>query len=445
MAATTPGATFSRPKKRIEYVPGKLLMRVKPDAFRPQALSPSFRMTRSVAESMPAAVASPMEYLKANAGLTSVTPIFSSRRRQLKRVSVAAAHRMRLGMMTSVVDTTNESLAGINMLSLKESEITPQLVNRLKRWPAVEIVERMPARWLAAARTRVDPMANLQWGLRAIEWFATRRPSARKVTVAILDTGVDAGHPELEDALSGYHRMGFRATDLLGHGTHVAGIIGALINNGIGIAGVAACSLEAWKIFPDKPYAGDFYVDSDAYLGALREVGNSGAGVLNLSIGGTISSETEQLLFRWLERQGVVTVAAMGNEFEDGNPVEYPAAYEGVLAVGSIAETRRRSPFSNTGKHIDLVAPGSNILSTLPRRKSKYRQDTDYVSWSGTSMATPHVAGIAALVRAKFPKLDAPAVKQRLRRSSLRLPNMRGKSWTPSYGTGLLSAKKALQ
>ena len=83
----------------------------------------------------------------------------------------------------------------------------------------------------------------------------------------------------------------------------------------------------------------------------------------------------------------------MGNEYEDGNPTEYPASYPNVIAVGAINEASNRAPFSNTGNHIALAAPGTNILSTLPMKQSVARkaEDTRYAAWSGTSMATPHV------------------------------------------------------
>ena len=155
-----------------------------------------------------------------------------------------------------------------------------------------------------------------------------------------------------------------------------------------------------WKIFPETPIDGEYYVDANLFADALREAARAGLSALNMSIGGTQSSRTEALLMRRLVDRGVVVVAAMGNEFAEGNPKEFPAAYDGVLAVGAVAENRERSAFSNTGSHIGICAPGSNILSTLPRRRSSFRDETMYASWSGTSMATPHVTAAAALVAA---------------------------------------------
>jgi len=193
-----------------------------------------------------------------------------------------------------------------------------------------------------------------------------------------------------------------------------------------------------------SPIFGDFYVDTERYLRALNAVIGAGVKVVNLSIGGTASSQTEAILFRRLENRGITVVAAMGNEFEEGNPVEYPAAYPSVLSIGSIAENRRRSRFSNTGRHIDMVAPGSNILSTLPTRRSAYLTETHYGSWSGTSMATPHVTAAAALIAARNPNMSTAQIKEHLLRTATRLPEMGTRAWTRSYGAGLLNLKKAL-
>ena len=138
--------------------------------------------------------------------------------------------------------------------------------------------------------------------------------------------------------------------------------------------------------------------------------------------------------------------AAMGNEFEEGNPKEFPAAYAGPLAVGAIDETDRRASFSCTGAHIGLVAPGVNILSTVPHIKASFADNTDYNSWPGTSMATPHVAGCAVLVYGNTPKSKAAAdaVIKRLTSTARKLPAMNKKMFTREYGAGLLDLAAAL-
>jgi subtilisin family serine protease len=168
--------------------------------------------------------------------------------------------------------------------------------------------------------------------------------------------------------------------------------------------------------------------------------------VVNLSIGGTASDQTEALLFKLLNDDGINVVAAMGNEFEDGDPTEYPAAYDGTIAVGAINEANRRAFFSNTGAHIALSAPGVNILSTLPMKTSPVRDgtDTEYNAWSGTSMATPHVTAAAALVLTKQPALDGAQMKKHLQKTAASLPVMQGKKFTQTVGAGLLDLEAAL-
>jgi subtilisin family serine protease len=290
-------------------------------------------------------------------------------------------------------------------------------------------------------------MQNLQWGLRAINWFNANRPDARAVRVGVLDTGIDLTHPDLKGLVAAdrYFHEGTSARDLLGHGTHVCGIIAAVVNNDTGIAGVARCKLTVWKIFGDQPADdGEFYVEGDAYLRALGAARDAGVRVMNLSIGGTASSRTEQLLFARLESAGVTVAAAMGNEYQEGNPTEYPGAYRGVLAVGAVAESLRRSVFSNTGRHIGLVAPGSNILSTLPMKTSQWLTESEYASWSGTSMATPHVAGAAALLAARNQTWGPAEIKKRLADTARKLPMMKKAKWNATYGAGLLDVARAL-
>jgi subtilisin family serine protease len=140
-------------------------------------------------------------------------------------------------------------------------------------------------------------------------------------------------------------------------------------------------------------------------------------------------------------------VAAMGNEFEEGNPKEYPAAYPGLLGVGAVDEVERRAAFSCTGAHLGVVAPGVNILSTVPRQKASLADATDYDSWPGTSMATPHVSGCAALLYAKRDKskVSAAAVVKRLTSTARKIAEMKNKAFTKEHGHGLVDLAAALE
>jgi subtilisin family serine protease len=384
--------TFQAPAgERLEFVPRQVVVRVHESALRE-------------AED---AANEPLELLAREAGTRNVEPL----------------------------------VEGMTLIEV-EGDVSRDLLRRVEASPAIAFAEPVPARWPSAAEP-ADPRHNRQWGLRAIRWFDAPLPSAESVIVAVCDTGVDAAHPDLAEAISSYDHEGAGAADIVGHGTHVSGIIAARVNNDAGIAGVAACRIAMWKVFPDEPYQGNFYVDGTRFLRALNAVATSGAKVLNLSLGGTQASQAEQLLFDRLERAGVTVVAAMGNEYAGGNPTEYPAAYEHVLAVGAAAETDLRSPFSNTGKHIGLAAPGSDILSTLPTTASPYRPATNYASWSGTSMATPHVTAAAALVAAQHQQWRPADTKQHLRDTARRVADMGSARWTEAYGSGLLDVAAA--
>jgi len=435
-----------------EFVPGKLIVR-----FREEALAPAravverglrtVRRMRDLASALPEQVSAPLEMLKRQCGVKRIDPLLAPPPRAASAAGMTRMTRGVLSLAASVEGSPRERLAGYNVIELEEKHVSAETLRRIQASRAVQFVERVPNRWVSARRKRpaADPALNLQWGLRAIDWFAApRRPSAAQVHVAVLDTGVDARHPDLKGAIEAYHRAGHSAKDLPGHGTHVAGIIAALANNGVGIAGVADCRLHLWKVFGDPagPTAFEEF-DDEAYNRALGAVLDSPARIVNLSLGGTASSRTEAELIAALVAEGALVVAAMGNAYEEGNPVEYPGAYPDVLAVGAIGESRRRAAFSCTGRHINLVAPGEHILSTLPRYAFADRA-TDYDAWDGTSMAAPHVAGVAALLKAQNPAKSGAWIGARLQKTAQRLPAMRRKKFSAAYGHGLVSVARAL-
>jgi subtilisin family serine protease len=446
--------TFGGPRgDRLSVLPGRYFVRFQPAAIRPHVPGRArggagpgrMAFTAATADAVPDAVVEPLEYLRQNTGLKSLRPLFSEAgRSRVARAKVTEAERARLAVAASVLTQEDDDIAGFAIAEL-DPKASARSIAHAASAAAIDFIEPVPAHWVTAATgATADPMENLQWGLRAIGWFDADRPDASQVSVGILDTGIDAGHPDLENVAVTYDHAGTRAEDIVGHGTHVAGIVAAETNNAIGIAGIARCAIHMWKIFPDEPLQGDFYVDPELFADALRAAADSGLRALNMSIGGTQSSNTELVLIRRLIDRGVVVVAAMGNEFEAGNPTEFPAAYDGVLAVGAVAETRDRAAYSNTGSHIGICAPGSNILSTLPRRRSSFRTETLYASWSGTSMATPHVTAAAALVAARDPTLSATDIAQRLRSTAATVSAMRGRARTNEYGDGLLDLKRAL-
>ncbi|HEV7879501.1 S8 family serine peptidase [Bradyrhizobium sp.] len=429
------------------HVPGQLIIRFKPGAVRQMAANPVARSAsaRLVARAMPEEVAGPLDLLRDQAGLSSVKPLFVTGTRPQAPASAVMARAVIHGALArSATHSPRETLTGYQLVDLKDKKITPALLKRLRASKAVDLVEPVPNRWLCDA----DPKINRQWGLRAIRWFNGTHPDAAEVHVAVIDSGIDEGHPDLKDAIEEYRHDGNGARDFLGHGSHVGGTIAAVVDNTIGIAGIANCRLHCWKVFNDptpvrKLQNFNFHFYSMALAAAL----DSDIKVINMSIGGTDRSKAEAAVFEELREAGVVVAAAMGNEFEEGNPKEYPAGYPGPLGVGAVDEFGKHASFSNTGAHIGLVAPGVNILSTVPRVKAADADRTNYDSWDGTSMATPHVAGAAALLYANRGKSKASgdAVIERLTSTARKLPGMRKKKFTPQYGAGLLDIEAALK
>jgi Subtilase family len=292
-------------------------------------------------------------------------------------------------------------------------------------------------------RSQLDPLLSRQWGHSAVRIAEARKRAnfrdAQSLTVAVADTGVDTTHPDLDGIISEYKNFvgGESVRDYEGHGTHVAGIIAAELNNGIGISGLCVAKILALKVLPTR-----VEWDAAAYYRALEYCIGRGR-VLNLSLGAADFDPGERDVIADLIEAGVVVVAAMGNDYEDGNPKEYPAALPGVCAVGATDQADRRAGFSNTGRHIAISAPGVGIVSTTPTYKYAHGV-SHYDEFDGSSMATPHVSAAAALVLAGNPSLTPAQVIRKLQRSADRVSGMKGRP-SNSYGWGRLNIEAALR
>lgn len=308
--------------------------------------------------------------------------------------------------------------------------------------------------------------------IRAIEgWDLARADS--NVVIGIVDTGVDLTHPDLSAAL--WHNAGEMGLDKQGrdrrtngvdddgngvvddwvgydfgggngytpdndpspgysHGTHVAGIAGASGNNGIGVIGVAfGAKLMAVKISDDNPDNPTLTAGFSGIIYAAK----MGANIINCSWGGPGRSQAEQDVIDAVSASGSLVVAAAGNEAT--LLPSFPAAYRNVLAVASVSTADQRSTFSNFNASIGISAPGELIYSTVPRSLTP----DGYKAESGTSMASPLVAGAAALVISKFPDLAPEQVSAVLRASAADIS-----ASNPSYpgllGSGRLDLQRAL-
>lgn len=274
----------------------------------------------------------------------------------------------------------------------------------------------------------VQPAQVMDWGVAAIEanqvWSAYEGAG---VNVAVIDTGIDLQHSDLK--VIGGATFVPRTTgydDDNGHGSHVAGIIAAR-NNAIGIVGVAPkAELYAVKVLDKR---GSGYV-SNVILGIEWAIDHN-MDVINMSLGSNTGS---QFLYDALESakiKGILSIAAAGN---DSGPVDFPGAYNNTVAVGATDSLNTIAWFSSFGPEIDVVAPGVNIYSAS--------KANDYKTLSGTSMATPHVAGLAVLYKDKYPNATLDDFLQALAGSSLDLGDA---GFDVHYGHGLVNAVRLMQ
>ena len=282
-----------------------------------------------------------------------------------------------------------------------------------------------------------DPYQAIQWDLPNIRTAqAWTRSSGAGVTVAVVDSGVDADHPDLAanvlpglDLITGSTGRGI---DPHGHGTHVAGTIAAVTGNDTGISGVAPHA----KILPVRVLAADGVGSMGVAAQGIVWAADNGAQVINLSMGATAQVAAVTNAIGYARSKGVVVVAAVGNSRMAGSPTNFPAADEGVIGVAATDPAGTYAGYSNAGGYVDLAAPGSGIVSTYPTALGH-----PYVGMNGTSMAAPHVAAVAALLKSYDAGLTPDQVEAALTRSAAdRGPAGRD----DDYGYGLLDAVAAL-
>jgi thermitase len=233
-----------------------------------------------------------------------------------------------------------------------------------------------------------DPWFWNQWGMVKVQapqaWDVTT--GSPGINIAILDTGVDLDHPDLANKIVSNINLTSSTTvdDVHGHGTHVAGIAAAMTNNGIGVAGLGyGSTIMNVKVMGDTGSGAYSWIAS----GIIWAV-NNGAEVINMSLGGSSASSTLEDAINYAWSRGVVVVAAAGN-YGNTAPL-YPAYYTNCIAVAATNAIDAKPSWSNYGDWVDVAAPGNCIYATL--------KDNSYGYKSGTSMASPHVAGLAALV-----------------------------------------------
>jgi subtilisin family serine protease len=283
-----------------------------------------------------------------------------------------------------------------------------------------------------------DPLFPEQYSLKKVEagkaWFLNTGKDT--VKIAIIDSGVDLEHPDLKaKLLEGYNALdpAKPPKDDVRHGTHVAGIAGAIGNNGVGVAGLASNC----KIIPVKVLGANSGT-LDSISAGLIWAADNGADVVNMSLGTYSENQTLAEAVKYALGKNVVCIATMGNDNTEKK--RYPAAYPGMIAVGSTDENDKKSGFSNYGSWMTVSAPGSNILSTLPTYMSS--GNIGYGKLSGTSMAAPLVTGLAGLIRSQHKDMHPKDVSKMLQDSADDLGEIGHDKY---FGAGRINAFKAVK
>lgn len=358
---------------------------------------------------------------------------------------------------------------------------TPQAAELNLKWQTLNAIEQLNADSdvlfaepnyifkASAVHAKVnDPSFSLQWNLSMIDAPAAWEASTGEgVTVAVIDTGIDTKHLDLINNINftdGYDFIVDAAsaddedpgsdnnpqdTGAFFHGSHVAGIIAAQGNNNIGVAGVAykTTIMPLRALGVENTGTNSDIASAILYAAGLPNASGltptKKADIINLSLGATaIPALIKDAIDKALA-QGIIIVAAAGNE--RSTVPHYPAAFEGVVAVSSVNERKILSNFSNHGAHIDVTAPGGTsvsnvlfdgfqdgILSTL--------YANEYAEYTGTSMSTPHVAGVAALMKSINQNLNTNSFEDALNNGEL-TDNLMAPDF---YGNGLINAAKSV-
>ena len=441
------------------YAPGEVIVILQAE--------PNERITKFIPDNQHA-IAS--EQVPATFGIQSIDEVLSSQ----KTLGINRVHGIMPESRTDISDDVRALAATMRAtyrIRLERDTEVEEVVDALEALP--EVAEAYP-NYLSFTMTTTpdDTHYGTQWGLTSIRcpeaW--DRQKGKSTVVIAVVDTGIDLNHPDLSgklvpgrdlvhltdgtmpgDTLTDSWGEVWRVEgdlrtadnlpqDDVGHGTHVAGIVGASSDNNRGVAGVAwHCRLMPIRVMYRLVRLSDGFVGgsgTNANISAgIRWAVDNGADVINLSLGGFGASPDLNAAIQYATAQGVVVVAAMGNH--GSNRAAYPAAFSNVISVGAINVSERRATFSATGSHIDVSAPGVAIRST--------DWDDTYSNKDGTSMAAPFVAGLAGLILSCNPNLTPAQVGTILRDTAKPLrDNPSDPVPNTNYGAGLIDAKAAI-
>lgn len=319
--------------------------------------------------------------------------------------------------------------------------------------PRVSMVEEDKVRYLA--NTPNDPYYSSQWSLpniQATEAWQQIGTLNKSIKVAVIDTGVDADHPDLAGRIaSGGKGFNYSISsnnsvasddfnDVLGHGTMVAGVIVANTHNSIGVAGVSG-NLDV-KILPIKVFWGSDPLKATCYtsdiIAAIDYAISQGVDVINMSLGAIGYIEAENLAVQRAINAGITVVASAGNDgnTSDAGKYEYPASYNNVISVGSINSSNAKSVFSSYNDKVSVVAPGEGIVTT--EKNSGYSYPS---AVNGTSFSAPVVSAIAAVLKGENPSAAPSQIKTTIQSSAIDLGTV---GYDVYYGYGKVNFLNAV-
>jgi serine protease len=415
-------------------------------------LTSNFSAAANYTHAIPASWVLPNEAIvKFKDNVTSPTPK-NQRSLSVKKLNPGRANLITFDFNNSFKATTvslSPSLEELKRLNPQSYQVYKTLLE-IKKLQLDDNVEYASPNFIRKALfTPNDEFFNLQWHYPAMNlpqaWdITTGTPEFGEVIVAVIDTGVVLNHPELDDQLvPGFDFISNTSNALDGdgidsnpddpgdssilgqsswHGTHVSGTIAAESNNEVGVAGVSfGAKIMPLRVLGAKGGSSFDIVQALRFSAGLSNtsetVPDQPASIINLSLGGPGSSEFEAALYQELFDLGIIVVAAAGNE--NASDLSFPASYPGVFSVAALDAVNERAPYSNFGTQVDIAAPGGNqsadlngdgfgdgILSTFIDDLFAERQATANFL-QGTSMASPHIAGMFALMKAVYPDLTA--------------------------------------
>jgi len=342
----------------------------------------------------------------------------------------------RLGSLQEQVESMGCTVYSVfRFINALTALIPDKELDSLKRLPEITLVEEVPWKYAVAYK-------NYRWNMEMIKVPDVHvYNTGEGIKVGVLDSGIDENHYDLSDNYKGGADFTFKINlphtpgpghDSCGHGTHCAGIIGA---SGKHITGVAPevylYSIRCLEHYNDPDYGETCVGMGDWVINGIEWAISNSMDVLSMSIGGS-GSTAEKEAIKSAYAHGVCLVAAAGNENQD---VTYsaPACYDEVIAVAAVDSNKERAWFSNYGNKIDVSAPGVGIYSTVP--------GDSYKEMDGTSMACPHVSGLAALVKKNNSNLTLDEIKRQI---SLNAEDLGQDGHDIYYGWGLIDAEQAV-